>query len=418
MTTEAVTADASVAERALLADTVVRFARERIAPHVTAWDAAGEFPRTLYREAATLGLLGLGYPEAYGGTPASHRLRLSLWVPLCRYGASGGVLASLLSHNIGLPPVLALGSDAVKQEVVPPVLAGERIAALAITEPGGGSDVAALRTRARREGDDYIIDGEKVFITSGMRADWITVAVRTPAPTLPAAHGALPPEGAAAALGRPGGSGSDAGAHGAGGISLLLVPGDSVGLSRTRLDKMGWLCSDTAHLRFDGVRVPARYLLGDEGAGFKAIMGNFNGERFGIACAALGFAQACYDEALAWARERQTFGAALTQHQVVRHRLIDMQQRIRSTEAWLEQLAARADAGDTGADWVGEVCVLKNHATQAMAFCADAGVQILGGMGYMRGTVCERLYREVKVLTIGGGTEEIMRELAARQWRI
>lgn len=390
MTTEAVTADASVAERALLADTVARFARERIAPHVTAWDAAGEFPRALYREAAALGLLGLGYPEAYGGTPASHRLRLSLWVPLCRYGASGGVLASLLSHNIGLPPVLALGSDAVKQEVVPPVLAGERIAALAITEPGGGSDVAALRTRARREGDDYIIDGEKVFITSGMRADWITVAVRT----------------------------GDAGSQGAGGISLLLVPGDSAGLSRTRLDKMGWLCSDTAHLRFDGVRVPARYLLGEEGAGFKAIMGNFNGERFGIACAALGFAQACYDEALAWARERQTFGAALTQHQVVRHRLIDMQQRIRSTEAWLEQLAARADAGDTGADWVGEVCVLKNHATQAMAFCADAGVQILGGMGYMRGTVCERLYREVKVLTIGGGTEEIMRELAARQWRI
>ena len=383
-------AEATAAERALLADTVARFARERIAPHVTAWDAAGEFPRSLYREAAELGLLGLGYPEAYGGTPASHRLRLSLWVPLCRYGASGGVLASLLSHNIGLPPVMALGSESLKQEVVPPVLAGERIAALAITEPGGGSDVAALRTRARRDGDDYVIDGEKVFITSGMRADWITVAVRT----------------------------GDAGSHGAGGISLLLVPGNSPGLSRTRLDKMGWLCSDTAHLRFDGVRVPARYLLGEEGAGFKAIMGNFNGERFGIACAALGFAQACYDEALAWARERQTFGAPLTQHQVVRHRLIDMQQRIRSTEAWLEQLAARADAGDTGADWVGEVCVLKNHATQTMAFCADAGVQILGGMGYMRGTVCERIYREVKVLTIGGGTEEIMRELAARQWRI
>ena len=378
------------AERDLLAATVERFARDRIAPHVSAWDAAGEFPRSLYREAAELGLLGLGYPEAYGGTPASHRMRLALWVPLCRYGASGGVLASLLSHNIGLPPVLALGSDAVRQEVIPPVLAGERIAALAITEPGGGSDVAALRTRARRDGDDYVVDGEKVFITSGMRADWITVAVRTAEP----------------------------GHRGAGGISLLLVPGDSVGLSRTRLDKMGWQCSDTAHLRFDGVRVPARYLLGEEGEGFKAIMGNFNGERFGIACAALGFAQACYDEALAWARQRQTFGATLTQHQVIRHKLVDMQQRIRSTTAWLEQLAARADAGDAGADWVGEVCVLKNHATQTMGFCADAGVQILGGMGFMRGTVCERLYREVKVLTIGGGTEEIMKDLAARQWKI
>ena len=376
--------------RSALADTVERFARHEIAPHVSAWDAAGEFPRALYRQAADLGLQGLGYPEAYGGTPAPHALRLAMWVALCRYGTSGGVLASLLSHNIGLPPVLALACDEVRLEVIPPVLAGEQIAALAITEPGGGSDVAQLRTRARRDGDDYVVDGEKVFITSGMRADWITLAVRT----------------------------DDAAGQNAGGISLLLVPGDSAGLSRTRLDKMGWLCSDTAHLRFDGVRVPARYLLGEEGAGFKAIMGNFNGERFGIACAALGFAQACYDEALAWAQQRKTFGSTLVQHQVVRHRLVDMQQHIRSTAAWLEQLAARADAGDTGTDWVGEVCVLKNHATQAMAFCADAGVQILGGMGYMRGTVCERIYREVKVLTIGGGTEEIMKELAARLWRV
>ena len=369
--------------RDALAATVQRFARQEIAPHVTAWDAAGEFPRALYRRAAALGLLGLGYPEAYGGTPAPHRLRLPMWVNLCRYGASGGVLASLLSHNIGLPPVLALGSEEVKREVIPPVLAGDRIAALAITEPGGGSDVARLATRARREGDVYVVDGEKVFITSGMRADWITVAVRADA-----------------------------------GISLLLVPGDSAGLSRTRLDKMGWLCSDTAHLRFDGVRVPARYLLGEEGAGFKAIMGNFNGERFGIACAALGFAQACYDEALAWAQQRKAFGHTLVGHQVIRHKLVDMQQHIRATAAWLEQVAARADAGDTGADWVGEVCVLKNHATQTLQFCADAGVQILGGMGYMRGTLCERIYREVKVLTIGGGTEEIMKDLAARQWHM
>ncbi len=311
-----------------------------------------------------------------------------MWVNLCRYGASGGVLASLLSHNIGLPPVVALGSESVQREMIPPVLAGERIAALAITEPGGGSDVAALATRARRDGDDFVVDGEKVFITSGMRADWITLAVRT-------------------------GEG-----RGANDISLLLVPGDSRGLTRTRLDKMGWLCSDTAHLRFDGVRVPARYLLGEEGAGFKAIMGNFNGERFGIAAAALGFSMACHDEALAWAQQRRAFGSALVGHQVVRHKLVDMQQRIRATAAWLEQVAARADAGDTGADWVGEVCVLKNQATQTMQFCADAGVQILGGMGYMRGTVCERIYREVKVLTIGGGTEEIMKDLAARQWRM
>jgi len=376
------------AERAAITDTVERFARSEIAPYVTVWDEAGEFPRSLYLRAGELGLLGLGYPEAYGGTPAPYALRMDLWLALCRYGASGGVLASLLSHNIGLPPVLAYASEAVRSEVIPPVLAGQKIAALAITEPGGGSDVAALRTTARRDGDNYVIDGEKVFITSGMRADWITVAVRT----------------------------GEAGSKGAAGISMLLVPGDSAGLSRTRLDKMGWLCSDTAHLRFDGVRVPARYLLGEEGAGFRIIMGNFNAERFGMSAAALGFSHACYDEALSWARQRKTFGSPLVGHQAIRHKLVDMQMRIQSTAAWLEMLAARADAGDTGADWIGQVCILKNHATQTMQFCADQAVQILGGMGFMRGTVSERIYREVKVMMIGGGAEEIMKDLAARQW--
>ena len=380
--------DAELREaRIALADLVERFARTEIAPNVTAWDAAGEFPRALYRRAAELGLLGMGYPEEFGGTPAPHALRMVMWRALCRFGTSGGVQASLLSHNIGLPPVVALGSDAVKREVIPPVLAGEQIAALGITEPGGGSDVAALKTTARREGDEYVIDGEKIFITSGMRADWFTLAVRT-----------------------------DPDNKGAGGISLIVVTGDAAGLSRTRLDKMGWLSSDTAHLRFDGVRVPARYLLGREGAGFKAIMGNFNGERLGLAAGAIGFAEACFDEALAWARQRTAFGQPLTQHQVIRHKLVDMRQRICASGAWLDAVAARADAGDMGPDWVAEVCTLKNQATQTMQFCADAGVQILGGMGYMRGTVCERIYREVKVVTIGGGTEEIMKELAAKQW--
>ena len=378
------------ADRDALSRTVERFARSEIAPHVTDWDAAGEFPRSLYPRAGELGLLGLGYPEAYGGTPAPYALRMELWLALCRHGASGGVFASLLSHNIGLPPVMAQGSEAVRSEVIPSVLAGEKIVALAITEPGGGSDVAQLATTARRDGDDYVVDGEKVFITSGMRADWITVAVRT----------------------------GEAGAKGAGGISMLLVPGDSAGLSRTRLDKMGWLCSDTAQLRFDGVRVPARYLLGEEGSGFRTIMTNFNTERFAIAVASLGFSQACYDEALAWARQRKTFGSTLVGHQAVRHKLVDMQMRIQSTAAWTEALAARADAGDMGPEWVGQVCVLKNHATQTMQFCADQAVQILGGMGYMRGTVSERIYREVKVMMIGGGAEDIMKDLAARQWGI
>jgi acyl-CoA dehydrogenase len=368
-----------------ISETVTRFARREIAPHVGQWDDAGEFPRELYYQAAEIGLLGLGYPEALGGTPASWRLRNAMTLALCRHGGSGGVLASLFSHNIGLPPVLAHGSAALQQAVIPPVLRGEKIAALAITEPGGGSDVAALRTTARRDGGDYIIDGEKVFITSGMRADFITVAVRTGE------------------------------SKGAGGISMFLVAGDSPGLSRTRLDKMGWWCSDTAHLRFDRVRVPAGHLLGEEGGGFRIIMGNFNGERLAMSAAALGFAQTCYDEALDWARQRKAFGSALSEKQVIRHKLVDMQMRIASAQAWVDAVADRADAGDTGADWVAHVCMLKNHATQTMQFCADQAVQILGGMGFMRGTRSERIYREVKVMMIGGGAEEIMKDLAARQ---
>ena len=375
---------------AAMADGVRRFMRERAEPNLAQWEQAGEVPRELHREAAALGLLGLGYPEELGGTPAPYALRNALSVAMSRWGASGGLMASLFSHNIALPPILRHGTRALQQEVIPPVLRGEQIAALAITEPGGGSDVAAIRTMAWREGDDYVIDGEKVFITSGLRADWITVAVRTGEP----------------------------GERGAGGVSLLVVPGGAPGLSRTRLDKMGWLCSDTAQLRFDGVRVPARYLVGEEGAGFRIIMGNFNGERLAMAAMALGFAQACYDEALAWARERKAFGSALVEKPVIRHKLVDMQMRIHATAAWLNAVTALADEGklDSDPDCVAQVCVLKNHATQAMQFCADQAVQILGGMGFMRGTKSERIYREVKVMMIGGGAEEIMKDLAARQW--
>jgi acyl-CoA dehydrogenase len=373
-----------------LASTVRRFTLERIAPHVAQWEQAGEFPRELYREAAALGLLGLGYPEALGGTPAPFALRNAMSTTMAHHSGSGGVMASLFSLNIGLPPVLRHGRPEVQQEVIPPVLRGERIAALAITEPGGGSDVAALRTTARREGGDWVIDGEKTFITSGMRADWITMAVRT----------------------------GDAG-KGASGISMILVPGDAAGLSRTRLDKMGWWCSDTAQLRMDGVRVPEHYLLGEEGGGFRIIMTNFNGERMGMSAMALGFAQACFDEALDWARQRKAFGSALVEKQVIRHKLVDMRMRIDSTRAWLDAVTASADrkleSDPNSADWVAQVCMLKNHATQTMQFCADQAVQILGGMGYMRGTRSERIYREVKVMMIGGGAEEIMKDLAARQ---
>jgi acyl-CoA dehydrogenase len=370
-----------------LRETLRRFVAREITPHAADWDEAGTFPRELYRKAAEVGLLGLGFPEAYGGVPGIdyfHRLVASL--ELAQAG-SGGVVASLMSHTIGSPPVVTFGSEELKRRVLPPVLAGERIAALAITEPSGGSDVAALRTTAVRDGDHYVVNGEKTFITSGLRADYLTVAVRTD----PAAKGAM-------------------------GLSLLVVEGDTPGLTRSPLAKMGWWASDTAHLRFEDCRVPVVNLLGPEGAGFLAIMQNFNAERFALAASAIGFAWVCYEEALGWARERKTFGKRLADHQVVRHRLVDMRTRIEASRALLEETAWRLDhsqAGDPGV--IASICMLKNLATRTMQFCADAAVQTLGGMGYMRGTRSERIYREVKVNMIGGGAEEIMKELAARQ---
>jgi acyl-CoA dehydrogenase len=382
MTAPATTADTAY-ELAAFRDGVRAWVEAEVAPSVREWDEAGRFPRELYRRAAQMGLLQLGYPDHLGGTPCAMAFRLAAAQEIARAG-SGGLMASLFSHNIGLPPIVEHAHPALQQRIVPTVLAGEAIAALAITEPGGGSDVARLRTTARLDGDHWVIDGEKTFITSGLRADSLTVAVRTGGP-------------------------------GASGISLIAVPGASPGLQRTELDKMGWWCSDTAHLRFEGVRVPADHLIGPENAGFRMIMANFNGERLLMSAGACAFAQVCLDEALDWARTRQTFGQPLVANQVVKHRLMDMRMRIRASEAMLQEVCARFEAHPNDPDTVADLCLLKNQATQTMQFCADAAVQTLGGMGYMRGTKSERIYREVKVMMIGGGAEEIMKELAARQ---
>ncbi len=374
-------------EHLALRETVRRFVAKEIAPYVNEWDEAGTFPRELYAKAAEVGLLGIGFPEEYGGVPGTdyfHRLVAGIELAQC---AAGGVVASLMSHSIGAPPVAALGSPEIKARVLPDVLAGRRIAALAITEPSGGSDVAALRTTAVRDGDHYVVNGEKTFITSGIRADYLTVAVRT-----------------------------DPQARGSRGLSILLVEGGTPGLTRTPLAKMGWWASDTAHLRFENCRVPVHHLVGQEGAGFLAVMLNFNAERFTLAAGAIGFAWVCYQEALAWARERHTFGKRLADHQVVRHRLVDMLASIESARAMLEETAWRLDHSPPGdAELIASLCMLKNAATRCMQFCADAAVQTLGGMGFMRGTKSERIYREVKVNMIGGGAEEIMKDLAARQ---
>lgn len=361
-------------------DQLRRFVAKEIEPFADQWDEAGEFPRELYRKAAAIGLLQLNFPEEHGGIRADRFYAIIAGQELARAGA-GGVAAGLMSHTIGAPPVAKLGSDYLKNRVLPPVLAGEKISALAITEPGGGSDVANLKTAAKRDGDHYVVRGEKTFITSGMRADFYTVAVRTGGP-------------------------------GMGGISLLLIERDTPGFTRTKLKKMGWWASDTATLHFDDCKVPAENLIGAENAGFMGIMLNFNDERLGLSASAIGFARTAYEEALEYAKIRETFGRPLLKHQVIRHKLIDMAQRIEASQAFLERIAWALDQGESP---VAELCMLKNQATQTMAFCASEAVQILGGAGFMRGAKSERIYREVKVNAIGGGTEEIMKDLASRQ---
>ena len=370
-------------EHEAMRETMRRFVAREIMPHAAAWDEAGEFPRTLYHKAAAAGLLGIGFPEEYGGTPADLFTHVILAEEIALAGV-GGVHAGLFSHQIGAPPIARAGSVELKQRVLPPVLAGEKISALAITEPGGGSDVANLATRARPDGADYIVDGEKTFITSGMRADFYTVAVRTGGP-------------------------------GASGVSLLLIEREREGFTRAPLKKMGWWCSDTASLRFDRVRVPARNLIGEENAGFRIIMHNFNAERLGMAAAAVGFAQACLDEAVSWARERRTFGKALIEHQALRHKLVEMQTQVHAARALVYDTAWKLEGSPRDPQFIAQLAMTKNLTARAMQFCAGEAVQTLGGAGFMRGTRSERIYREAKVFMIGGGAEEIMKDLAAKQ---
>jgi len=361
-------------------ETVRRFVAAEIEPYAAEWDEAETFPRELYQKAAAIGLLQMGFPAAYGGIEADVFYRIIAAQELARAGA-GGISAGLNSHTIGAPPIAAAGSETLKARVLPGVLSGREISALAITEPDAGSDVANLKTTARRDGEHYVVNGSKTFITSGMRADWYTVAVRT------------------------GGAGKS-------GISLLVIPRDSPGFTRTPLKKMGWWASDTATLYFENCRVPVDHLLGEENSGFALIMRNFNAERLGMAAGATAFARVCLDEAVSYARARKTFGRALIEHQVIRHKLVDMAMRVNAAQAWLETLAWRIERGDSP---VAEICMLKNLATQAMEFCAREAVQIFGGAGFMRGPKVERIYREVRVNAIGGGSEEILRDLAARQ---
>lgn len=365
-----------------VAQSVRRFVEREVAPNIDRWEAEGELPRSLHVAASEAGILGLGYPEEFGGHSEGFDLfhGMTQTEELCRVGA-GGLGASLMTHGIGLPPILALGSDELKRRIAPGVLAGEILIALGITEPSGGSDVANLKTRAVAQGDHYVVNGSKTFITTGMRADYLTTAVRT-------------------------------GGAGAGGVSLLLIPMDATGVSRTRLDKMGWRCSDTATIHFDEVVVPRENLIGTENAGFIGIMRNFNRERLGMAMGCCGFARVCLDEAVAWAQQRETFGKALVKHQSIRIKLADMARQIAATQAWVDLCAWQVQ---NSCDQPADFALLKVQATQMLERVARDAAQVLGGASYITGSKVERIYREVRVNAIGGGSEEIMLDLAGRQ---
>ncbi len=368
-------------EHRALREQARRFADAEIAPNAHTWEEANEFPRELYRLAGKAGFLGVGYPEEVGGDGGdlSHALCAAEEIVLA--GKSVGTCVGLGSHGIALPPIVRFGNDDQKERFVRPTLAGEKIAALAITEPGGGSDVAAVQTKAVRDGDHYVVSGAKTFITSGCRADLITTAVRT-------------------------------GGEGHGGLSMLVIESDTPGFSVSgKLDKTGWWASDTAELAFQDCRVPAGNLIGQENTGFLMIMTNFVTERLSIAGQCVAIAELAYRESVAYARQRQAFGKNLSGFQVIRHKLADMATQIAAARALTGECITRYLKGE---ETPSLAAMAKNAATDMCSAVCDQAVQIHGGYGYMREYVVERLYRDARLYPIGGGTREIMNEIISK----
>ncbi len=365
----------------LIRNSVRKFIDKEVKPFIDEWEEAEEFPLDIYRRAGEVGILGIGFPEALGGCGGDVFDKVAATEEIMRAG-SGGFAAGLGSLDIGLPPVVKLGSEELKQRIAPSVLSGEKVIALAITEPGGGSDVANLKTRAIREGDHYRVNGSKTFITSGVRANFYTVAVRT-------------------------------GGDGFGGISLLLIekgtPGFSVG---RKLKKSCWWASDTAELFFDDCLVPCANLIGAENQGFYAIMANFQSERLQLALMANMTSELALNACLEYVREREAFGRPIGRFQVTKHKLADMATRLEVSREFTYRQAARMNAGQSV---IKEISMAKNFATDVSDKITYDAVQIFGGYGLMRESLVERLYRDNRILSIGGGTREIMNEIISKQ---
>lgn len=368
-----------------LRETVRRFVEKEIAPHVMEWEEAREFPRELFNRCAELGFLGLKFPEEYGGQGGSH-LHDAIWVEeLSRRGASGGVAAGLNAHSsIAMPPIFNFGDEWQRQRWLVPGIAGEKIGALGITEPGAGSDVASIRTSAKRVDGGFLVNGSKTFITNGVRADFMVCAVKT----------------------------TEEGGHG--GISFLVLESDMPGYEVTsKLEKLGWHASDTGEIAFSDVFVPEEHLLGEENGGFQQIMANFAWERLLMSIGAIGAMDRLIEVSVNYAKERQAFGRPIGSFQAIRHKIAMMATRTEASRAFAYDTLRRFHEGEVV---VREVSMSKLDSQRALVDIADEAIQIHGGYGYMREYEVERALRDARLGPIGGGTDEIMMEIIGKTY--
>ncbi|EON22457.1 MULTISPECIES: acyl-CoA dehydrogenase family protein [Nocardioides] len=368
-------------ERLALKRSAIEFTQREVTPHLDAWEREGEIPRDFQKKLAHAGLLGVGVAEEVGGDGGDLLDVCAMQEGFMEGGWSGGLMAGAFTHGIAIPHIVANGSPHLVDTYARPVLAGDLIGSLGVTEPGTGSDVAGITTRAVRDGDDWVINGAKTFITSSVRGDFVTTAVRTGGP----------------------------GAHG---ISLIVVPKGTPGFTVSRkLEKMGWLCSDTGELSYADVRVPAANLVGEENHGFYYIAQQFVTERIWLALMGYGHAQRCLTLTAQYCQDRETFGKPLVANQVVRAKLVEMHRQVAIARSYTLEVAARYVAGE---DVIAEACLAKQTAVDTAVWVADQAVQLHGGMGYMRESEVERHYRDVRLLPIGGGATEVLTDLAAK----
>jgi acyl-CoA dehydrogenase len=370
-------------EHEALRESLRTFIQREIRPHAPEWESAEEFPRELFTRMGELGFLGLKYPEEYGGQGGDYVHDAVFTEEMARCG-SGGVAAGIGAQvAIASPPIYKFGTEEQKQRWLVPAIRGEKIAALAITEPGAGSDVAGIRTFAKRDGHEYVVNGGKTFITNGVRADIYVTAVKTT---------------------------QEGGHHG---LSFLVLEKGMPGFEVTgKLEKLGWHASDTGELSFSDVRVPEENLLGEENKGFYLIMANFQWERISMALGAVGGMQATFERTLEYALERQAFGRQIGRFQAIRHKLAAMATKIEAARDLTYQCLRLFI---TGQDALKEVSMAKLYACRAAVEVADEAVQIHGGYGYMREYEVERALRDARLGPIGGGTDEIMKEIIGKQ---